>query len=1435
MSPLFRRETGTAGRIILSAVAGIFLAAGIFSLATKAGASASLTGTVKNLADVGVANVTVCVNGPSGECAVTDSGGNYSMTLLPGHYRGRTQVPTGVDYGGAAEREFDVYEGTNAPIDWILTTLQLKGQLLRADSTPIQGWVNVHTQDWTTSARADAGGVDGAYTIGGLATGNYIVEAGAFNNISGVVPPDPVTIYLDSGSKTLNLVFGTSTKTLTGNVRKGNGTVVTNACINANKLNGATNARSQTDGSGNYSLALTGGSWNISINPCSPDADWIPGSPMQIDFVNDTSIESKSLNFTVTVATATITGTIRDNLGNLITSGDIDVRNASGSGAHAQVQSNGTFTVRLTAGTYEVRYWSPSNVYNLPATTVSVADNQTVTLNLVATIKSAHIKGCVRTRAGAPAVNVPINAWQMTSGGGGPGGWSNTRSAADCTYDLLVTAGRWGMNIMQEPGSSYVLVSSGPPMEVTVSSDTATVTDINFTVDVADVTITGAITSGGQPIPNAGGCVFARLAGTYQENCGPIDQRSGTYTLKVSSANGTSYEIGCHFPPNMPFSCGAPITINVTPGATINQNIDLIQNNSAIVGKLFDSTGFPLTSCEFLKGGMVFADGSGAHYQGQIEPNCSYRISLIAGVYNVGAFFPPESGALNPPPGTPVQVFSGQTVEKNIQFTKADATITVSLLAENGVGTQGFINVDNSEEINMSREGNSGSGPGGQPGFDKKSPCNAKDMAGVLKCCSNTKNKSACKAFTVPNGPKNCKNAWDCAQVCKKTPSICKDALNQNKDSGPQPGQGDFKTGPGGCKTEAACQQYCSVPANQNECAKFAPPPGVMSKSVRISSLMVRRLATTTKPGLEAGPSFDKAIRSNGPTDFNGQAKISVLSGHRYKVCAGLPPQTNAMPPKCQSVDLTNTKTASVILQLRAADATMSGVVTHNGNPMGRCFVHAWAEDGSFSGQPCEPNGRYSINLTKDTTWHIGADSFEGISYYRSDEITKVVITGTKKYTQNIALKKQAFDIPIPVSTSGTCSATLTLSLSNGAKIELPGGALSTSTDGTCSCTASPTIDLVATKANQPEGVGYTIDCRNENGTAVIKLLSSATVTLPYKIRTDQEGTAYEDALQAVFYDTTLGAYKTIDNCTKNETNNTFACRVDHFSSYTVANATGSSSGTNALKSVTTAKAKNGTTYFTVNNKKITPFPSCRGDVSVVTKSVKGTQLIAAASSCEGKIKVYDIKGKLKANVALPTNSLAGLTFADVNKDGHADIIAPPNSGTDIWVINAASKYRTATVNVTNRATKLTTSAIDFRGNGIYSLVAATVTNGTAGNFRIYDYQRGVYRLSSTSYGKYLTNAQGRISLSIPKPIVTAIKGTIKKTAPRAKITITGQNFTPDTTVLVGRVGAKNTFKSSTELQLTVNGTQLTAGKYALKLTNPGGQATNTKLKVTVK
>jgi hypothetical protein len=185
------------------------------------------------------------------------------------------------------------------------------------------------------------------------------------------------------------------------------------------------------------------------------------------------------------------------------------------------------------------------------------------------------------------------------------------------TFDFAATTGRWNLNFDSGRGANYIY--DGPPVEVYVPSETATVSGVNFALTYADVVVKGKIVDeSGKPFADFPGWAYVRPA--------------------------------------------AGQSVTLVADATIELNIPVRKNDAAIVGRILDTSGLPLKSCGFR--GEVFANAQSGQWHGtQINPDCTYEISLLAGTYDLEAWHP-KLGLQK----VSVTVKAGKTVQATFQF-----------------------------------------------------------------------------------------------------------------------------------------------------------------------------------------------------------------------------------------------------------------------------------------------------------------------------------------------------------------------------------------------------------------------------------------------------------------------------------------------------------------------------------------------------------------------------------------------------------------------------------------------------------------------------------------------------------------------------------------------------------------------------------------------
>jgi hypothetical protein len=1353
------------------------------------------------------------------------------------------------------------------------TLFTLSGKVLLPNGNPAANCpVGIHTADYTQSYWRGAN-QNGEYSIENIVPGTYLLEANPPYGTPGLTSADPISIIISGSITNQNISLKSATKTISGIVTRSDGTPVYRAQINVFKYDSNGGAGTETDSSGAYSMSIAGGHYGVNIQPSNaPDAptpDWIYDGPTQeLNFASDETAQSATLNFTVTSAKAIIVATVVDTNGAPITSGHVDVRTADGKGNGKPLDNSNVVTLRVPAGGYFVNYFSQDNRYSAPAVSINVVDYETKYVTLTAKEKTAHITGTVADVNGVGLPNIrlnincnPLGSQNNIGGSNEPGSNSNGTSSANGSFDILTTAGYCHVNVDQNSSSNYIY--NGTPIDVSVPTETSTVSVGTLNLVFADAKITGRILDeSGNPVGQLNGSVYARkietTTGTQSiEYNAPIN--NGRYEIKVPSSVFSIVQLGVHFPPNINFSIKDNPTVTVVANSTTVQDLSLVRNTSAIYGSVVTSSGIPLTSCNPVGNakyfGEIFVNNSekGFGSNTMIRPDCSFEISVGAGTYQFGYHIDERAGYMNRQVSSdPIVIANNQRIAKNITVTAADATIKVTIVDPKGNPVpRVWVNADNHEEING---GPNGQGtPGDIKGMeDQKGPGGFTNPKDIMKYCTDAKHKAECEKDKMPpgtKGPGGCSNAWQCSQFCSKAANKDECGKFINQQTGTKNNQNQPQTGPGGCKTETECKAYCSKPANTQECSKFAPATGQLTGAAYLP-VQVKGATTEDNVGNKQ-ENYDKQINSGGQTDENGMATIPMLSGHKYQINTGLPPDSPYMPAPMQSCDLTKSTSCSLVLTLQQSDASVTGQVFIGKTPVSnQCYVHSWSESGGYSGTPVN-NGSFKLNISSGSTWHIGADCPQGRDFYRSEEIV-LVADKAGSYKQNLTVTKNIVQLPDPVSMTFEGSEQAVLTLADGTTVTMPAGSIATS--GSVTVTATPTVQINSQQNNQPAfGFGYEFKAI-QNG-ATITSFAASTVSIQFKYNADiltKLGIS-EDLLVPKYYDATQGSWKQPDNITQDKINDTITVsQLGHFSVHSLVSTAGTSAGKTNLTSVTTSKNKKGQTQITVGSgKSFIPFSNYTGTVTVKTANLGGSngQVVVVAPSGKtkdaAKVITYKVTGnkKTSSNVTkskelVPfTNYKNGvnLSLADITKDGKEDIIVSTVNGSgEVRIYNIAKQLLDFWALDAGKAA--------FKGNAVISVLEAyTKGQGTlvikAGNdLEVYKYDSKKSTFSKDTKfniaAKFSitgdTVSLKELSPKITNAVSTAYSSDTNKTV---KVTLKGVYLTNKTTVLLNNKALSVKYKNSTTLEVTIKPSLYKKGSsYRFQVSNSEGTTTSGKI-----
>ncbi|TSC97402.1 MAG: hypothetical protein CEN88_50 [Candidatus Berkelbacteria bacterium Licking1014_2] len=621
-------------------------------------------------------------------------------------------------------------------------TIALQGKVYLANGVTAARGAWVEAEDTTDFSKRYGSQSDasGNYGIGGLESGksyriNIFLGTGDPNaNTKGYVAPSIDNITYSGTTIIKNITLEQSTKTVSGKLLRQSGAAVSNARVNAMRMDSPGFLNGQTNASGNYTLLMSGGRWEIRPDtysgPGQEAVDYAFSGPgFQIKFAKDKTVETKTnVDFTVLTANSTITGKVNPKPSNQFSG--IGLHNKSGFGTGTGLDNAGSFSFRVPAGSYELDMFSDPNQagdrYAMPAMDpITVKDNETKNLGTINLVKmDKTINALVReniSKTGLPGFGV--GCFQPRGGA-----FSHGQTGSDGKAAIAVTEGEWGCMAMSGfggpkeggPGGPGALwqkllllrayaaenqrqetkyITMGGPQFVKVSGSTSPT--VTFDAVEANRTITVTIQDSSGNSLQEYGFVEAELVGSdLGDDFGkgglgqPIDPNvPGMASIQVPAG---VYDLRLMTPPGSDYSSGDPTRVDVTNGNAA-ATIKLLTNDSTIAGTLKDEDGNTVT------GVMAFVTATnpkGAFIPGDVDSSSgtfSMRVPSAGGTLNLGYFVNPDSGYFPQPfSDAAVTPVAGQTHSKDIVMKKASVTVNITVKDPNGNAVaNAFVEADN--------------------------------------------------------------------------------------------------------------------------------------------------------------------------------------------------------------------------------------------------------------------------------------------------------------------------------------------------------------------------------------------------------------------------------------------------------------------------------------------------------------------------------------------------------------------------------------------------------------------------------------------------------------------------------------------------------------------------------------------------------------------
>lgn len=440
------------------------------------------------------------------------------------------------------------------------------------------------------------------------------------------------------------------------------------------------------DMNGNFSINVPAGTYQVMVflGPESPYGS----PPAKTVTVNDTGTVNVG-DLTLTQKNSQIKGIVTDAYGKVISSAKVVAWQMSGGFAQSTTGSDGTFTLNVSPGNWEVMLEptkDASYVYSGPPKRVTVEANQVKSgVSFSVVYADATIKGRVIKVSGTTTETISDLygfAVAMTTGEGEHEGYGAPLESGQ--FEIKVPAGTYDISGGLPPGAPYML--NGKEDVAVISGETKIV---ELTVVENNRKIFGTIRDQlGNPITddNLFLEVFAiNNSGSLQHTLAEKDQGSGQWKYELKVTDG-QWRIGYFANPDSGYIGRPPMdensAINVATDTDTAYNITLYKASAVITGKVTGADGVI-----GIPNAFVFAEETATANGGRnkffadtkTDADGNYTLNVPAGGYRVGAGMPPskmkEQSLIHPTP-IEVTVANDSTSTVNLQFSSASATIS---------------------------------------------------------------------------------------------------------------------------------------------------------------------------------------------------------------------------------------------------------------------------------------------------------------------------------------------------------------------------------------------------------------------------------------------------------------------------------------------------------------------------------------------------------------------------------------------------------------------------------------------------------------------------------------------------------------------------------------------------------------------------------------
>lgn len=998
-----------------------------------------------------------------------------------------------------------------------------------------------------------------------------------------------------------------------------------------------------TDSSGVATVAaLPTGTYTLEIQPpsSSGSTSYVAPDPVTLNLTAGTTNTTYfDAPLSLTTPKKTITGTVRFPDGSPVSNASYSAWRVNGSGySYGETNALGQFTTVVGQGTYEIsvnfsysgtssssgtstaRDWAYTGKPKTVKFELSNTVAESTSVDFIVTKLTSRITGKILD----PDGNVITTGW-MTVNANNDSIWNSA--------DVDRTAGTFTVRVAK---GTYRVEFSGGASTGSSESDwgTPTIGSItigdNETYDLGtlrmlrrDARVTGRVVdSNGAPVANQ----YVNLWGVRTQDWGWAQTDSnGNYTIKV--IGGREVEVsafpGWTFDSSVRYiNTSPPARVTAPANGSVTANWTFTIADAKIKGTVVDANGNVVSNLYgWVDAKVAGTDASGRYWGGIGAPitNGSFSLDVAGGyTWELSTWMSPQSG-YSTGASKQVAVSAGETKEGvQIQLLKNDVTVRGSLVDPSGNAVEvPFAMVFAENDHGGYQWATVGESSFSDSAMAAASTVGAASLAGSsyeLKLSAGTWRLS----YSLP---------FDSDWLANYLSSV----------------ELTVKAG------ETVTQNLVVREADAEIRVTVTDPSGspVQNAWIDVATKLAGKTIADDNP-------FGYYGRGNF-TDQNGQVTVNVPADLAYYVSAFVPPGKTWVAPPAETAKPTGENPASVAIQFRDPDVTVSGTLELNGSGA-EGLVWAWSEDGQTASTEPEADGDYTLALLSGTEWHIGGTYDDGDTAYESAE-TLITPEADSTVERDIALAGDTAT-SLPSDASQTFAAENTVALTVGTNddftMSMPARSVSSESDQDVSVTVTPTGETVTQSDDHPIGTAYAVEGHfasgSSSGQEITDLDGNVTLTLCYSESTIPEGVEEGD-ITIGYFDENAGTWRTVENIVVDADDNCVTGTTDHFTLFSLLTPNGSNDGT-------------------VNDVPDAPVPEGDDDdptgTPVMGSGTRDIVVTPVATSAGTQIRVLDRDGMLLASWFAYANTIRGKVYVEIGDfdgDGDDDIAVSAGRG----------------------------------------------------------------------------------------------------------------------------------------------------------------------------